>query len=447
VTGDAIEGTRNRSGAERMRSLQAPFATALAIAWVAVVVFLLSIWLRPWPDSIFLTDFAAFWTGASMVERGEGGRLYDMEAQRLTQQSLREAGASTDQVRGAKGYIPFHNPPMFALLLAPLTALPLMWGYGIWLLTSVWAFLFSLILLLGRDRRGLLIVVTLVAFPAVADTLLWGQMVGFLALFLALGLVALRANRPFLGGLLLGLLLLKPQYAVAFPVLFLLKGRWRELAGMGVSAVVMAVASLIVVSPAGALSYVELMRSIGAFSPPPGSCVSPEMMVNWRALLLAAWPSVSDSTGSLLLFGLGLLTVMASLWAWRGPWVPQSPRFSFQMIALMIATLLASPHSHFHGLALLLPPAAMMMRDLPGRPSLKGLETCGLAGIYLLATALWWLSLLTPAGRTLFWILVPLLALVLSLLVIVSSRGTSAWVLNDREEGRFALNLGMGRQA
>lgn len=45
-------------------------------------------------------------------------------------------------------------------------------------------------------------------------------MVGLLALCLSMGLVALRADRPFLDGLLLGLLWLMSQYAVAFPLLF-----------------------------------------------------------------------------------------------------------------------------------------------------------------------------------------------------------------------------------
>jgi len=39
-------------------------------------------------------------------------------------------------------------------------------------------------------------------------------------------------------------------------------------------------------------------------------------------------------------------------------------------------------------------------------------------GGYLLASTLWWISLVTAPGRTIFWLLAPYLLLVLALLVL-----------------------------
>ncbi|HEX2924338.1 MAG TPA: glycosyltransferase family 87 protein [Chloroflexota bacterium] len=390
-------------------------AVAVATAWTILMAGLISTWLTPWPDSIFLTDFVAFRTAASIVREGDGRVLYDMEAQRQYQRSLRAAEAVTDGVRNANGLIPFHNPPVMALLVAPLALIPVSWGYVLWLLATVMAFALTVALSLGGSRHRLLGAVALLAFPGVADTLLWGQMVGLLALSLCLGMLALRMDRPFLGGVLLGLLWLKPQYAVAFPLLFLMKGRWRELSGMGLSGLGMATLSLVVVGPSGVVSYVDLMRRIGAFTPPQGSAVSPEMMVNWRAALQVLWPGIPDDIGSTLVLLLGVVTLLSTLAAWRGRWDPTSPRFPAQVMVLMAGTLLASPHSHFHGLALLIPPVAMMLRGTSNGWAPTRSVTCALIVGYTLASTLWWLSLLAAPGRTLFWLLAPCLLLTIAL--------------------------------
>ncbi|HEX2922863.1 MAG TPA: glycosyltransferase family 87 protein [Chloroflexota bacterium] len=407
---------------------------------------LLQTWLSPWPDSVFLTDFVAFRTAASIVREGDGTLLYDMGTQREYQRLLRGQEATTESVRDAGGFIPFHNPPVLALLLVPLASLPFSWGHLLWLLGTVVAFVLSATLPLGRSRCGPLAAVALLTFPGVADTLLWGQMVGLLALSLGSGMVALRNGKPFLGGLLLGLLWLKPQYAVGFPLLFLLKRRWRELAGVAVSAAVIAVASVAVIGQKGTVSYLDLMRGIGAFTPPAGSCVSPEMMVNWRALLLAVWPGIPDLTGSALVSILGFSTLLISLGAFIGPWAPRSPRFGTQMLALTLATLLASPHSHFHGLALLLPPAALLLGDQLRAAAPSRFVAFAMAGIYLPVSALWWGSLLTSPGRAIFWIVTPFLVTMLIFLVAHSNPGTLAPVARERlREGLRFPSVGVRR--
>jgi len=162
---------------EDLRRLKTPFALAIGVARVPVLVSPLSIWLRPWSDPVFLTDVAAFWTGSCMVREGEGSLLSDMEAQRGVQQSLRAGEALTDRVREGMGFIPFHNPPVFAVLLAPLTIFRVEWGYALWMLATVAAFLLSVAIPFGldRDHPRILPLVALNALPAVAETCSGGK--------------------------------------------------------------------------------------------------------------------------------------------------------------------------------------------------------------------------------------------------------------------------------
>ncbi|MHB1158740.1 MAG: glycosyltransferase family 87 protein [Chloroflexota bacterium] len=317
--------------------------------------------LRPWsPVTPLANDFISFWMAGALVHEGAGSALYDVGLQQAFQTDLRLEVASLDGAAQQPSFLfPYLNPPALAPLLVPLGMLPLSWAWLLWSGLNLLAVAVAVALPLKGTPRAVAVAVVLLTFPAVPDSLLWGQMVGTLLLAVALGLLALVSGRPFLGGVLLGVLWLKPQYAVLFALLFLVKRRWRELAGMAVAGFVVAALSLLVVGFEGIASYLELLRRIGDSNPAADFQVKPSAMVNWRSLITHLWPGIPASTGSFLVLVLGVATVLAALLAWRGPWEPTSPRFLRQMLVVVLATLVASPHSHFHGAALLLAPAAL----------------------------------------------------------------------------------------
>ena len=73
---------------------------------------------------------------------------------------------------------------------------------------------------------------------------------------------------------MLGLLWLKPQYALVFPLIFLMKRRWWELATMGGIGAALALLSLIMIGPASAAQYWELSKQMGtSISPPTGASI------------------------------------------------------------------------------------------------------------------------------------------------------------------------------
>ncbi|MCL4369938.1 MAG: DUF2029 domain-containing protein [Chloroflexi bacterium] len=332
---------------------------AAVTASIVLLAFELSELASYWPDTPLGTDFLPFRTGASLIREGAGPALYDMGVQQAFQHRFLNGVTTLEAARVANWLDPYHNPPPLALLLVPLTWLSIPSGYLLWWGVSLIAFLAAIALPLRGSPHARTCTGLMLTFGAVADNLVWGQVDALFLLALSLGLLAMTRKRPFLGGALLGFLWLKPQYAVLFPIVFLVKGRWRELSGMAVAGVVVAGLSLALVGLEGVLRYLELLRRIGAFYPPVSSMILPEIMVNWRGLLMNLWPGLPGAMGSILVMVLGAGTALISLLAWRGEWNPSSPCFARQVLVTILATLIAIPHSHFHGLVLLLAPVGL----------------------------------------------------------------------------------------
>lgn len=340
-------------------------------------------------------DFISYWTGASLLREGAGPALYDMDRQHDFQVRLREQRFKGEQL--VNRLDPFHTPPPLALLMVPLTFLPLAWAYLLWTGISLAGLIAAVSLSLRGHRRAWTLAVLMLSTGGVLDTLVWGQVDALFLLAFSLALLAFSRERPLLGGALLGVLWLKPQYAVLFPLVFLVKRRWVELAGMIATGLVFAVISLVVLGLDGIIHYLDVLRSIGAFYPPAESFIFPEIMVNWRAIVVNLWPNIPEAAGSALVLGLGAVTALGALLAWRGGWDPRSREFALRMLVTTLAIVLASPHSHLHGVALLLPPLALALaRDDTGRPLAVGWQAMLAAGFLLtwvgwLASDLRWL--------------------------------------------------------
>lgn len=396
--------TVNRRGDWRL-------ASALATIWLIMLVFGAMV-IQPWrPEVPLRNDFVSFWTGSVLVRDGVGPKLYDMTIQGNFQAKLRRDLTGSAEMKPGVVLDPFHSPPAQAVLMVPLTLLPLPVAYLLWSALSLGLFWLAVALPLRGSSLGATLAVLLLSFASVADTLIFGQVNALFAIAISTALVAFSSGRPFVGGLWLGLMWLKPQYAVLFPIVFLLKRRWAELWGVAISGAVVGGISLAVVGFDGAARYLNVMREIGAFYPPSDSFIFPQSMVNWRGFLVNVWPGIPGDVGSALMLILDALTAGASLLVWRGLWEPGSPRFAWQFLATTIATILISPHSNFHGMVLLLGPLALMlsrpMKDVPFHRVSGLLLVAG----YVMALAIWPFKIYS-------WLLVPLFLAAMAVLII-----------------------------
>jgi hypothetical protein len=204
-------------------------------------------------------DYLAFQTGARLLSE-DGRALYSRSAQATVQ-------AGILGYRPISSHFPqlFVNPPLAALLLRPVA----------WLSLQASADVFEIILVIALALaaacamrllqsepmavRRLAALLTVVAGPA-GYSLLLGQWAPLL-LCVALGAALLAPRRAFLAGLLLSLLLVKPQVVWLLPPVLLPAARWRLLAGLVTGGAIIGIGSLALVGLSGLGDYIQILTN------------------------------------------------------------------------------------------------------------------------------------------------------------------------------------------
>ncbi|WFU55704.1 glycosyltransferase family 87 protein [Bradyrhizobium pachyrhizi] len=159
-----------------------------------------------------LVDFAAFYITAKLVWLGDLDQAYQ-----FAKLAIIEKQASG----GHDGFMPWTYPPQFNLLLAPFALVPFGMAYLLFMASTLAVYLAVLRRLAGNR----FVLVLIVFFPTIGVTLACGQN-SFLTAAL-IGLVCLYfEERPMLAGAALGLMIIKPHFAVAFALYAILRRSW-----------------------------------------------------------------------------------------------------------------------------------------------------------------------------------------------------------------------------
>lgn len=202
------------------------------------------------------TDYLAFWSASTLALNGEAMAAYDLG--RIY--AVEKAAVPVDP-----GPSSFLYPPPFLLLCLPLGLAPYLISLAMWLVITgvVYGFVARRWLAEhpGAARRAAL---TIFAFPAVLVNIGHGQN-GFLTAALLGGGLWLIDRKPWIAGVLLGALIIKPQIAFGVPVLVLASGRWRVAAAGVATALLLCTLSLLVLGSdpwLGFLSGSRLAREI-----------------------------------------------------------------------------------------------------------------------------------------------------------------------------------------
>jgi Glycosyltransferase family 87 len=238
-------------GSARRRRLVAPALVALAAANLLAQLS----WALDAPPK---TDYLPFATGTRVLA-AQPSCTYCMDAQASQQAAILGYTPTAGFPK------PFVNPPLVALLLRPLAALPLRSGLLV-LLVVLLAALAAAALLLARLlpaewpawRRILLATAALASLPAATGLALaqWGP----LLVLAALGaLAALRSGRPLAAGLLLSVLLVKPQTVWLVLPLLAAAGSWRVLLGFAAGSSGWLLSGVALVGPAQMAQWPRLV--------------------------------------------------------------------------------------------------------------------------------------------------------------------------------------------
>jgi alpha-1,2-mannosyltransferase len=175
------------------------------------------------------TDFSNVYAAGTLTLSGRPAQAYEPALQHATEKAV-FAGREVP-------FYGWHYPPFFFAVAVLVAAFPYAWGLAIWLIAGLAAYLAVMRAILPRPETLLIAA----AFPAVFVNIGHGQN-GFLTAAL-LGGALLLDRRPFLSGVLIGLLAYKPQFGVLIPVALVAGGRWST-----VGAALATVAALLAVS-------------------------------------------------------------------------------------------------------------------------------------------------------------------------------------------------------
>ena len=269
------------------------------------------------------TDFSNVYAAGALTWQGRPAEAYQPALQHAAEKA----------VFGGRE-VPFYGwlyPPFFFAIAFLVASLPYAWGLAIWLAASFAAYLAAMRAILPRPETLLIAA----AFPAVFVNIGHGQN-GFLSAALLGGALHWLDRRPWLAGVLIGLLAYKPQFGVLIPVALLAGGRWSTI-----GAAVATIAALL------AVSFVTLGGGVWhAFA---------DSMTFTQTVVLEqggiGWEKVQSVFSAIRMWGAGVhlayavqialaLMLAASLaWLWQSNAV-----FELKASALATASLLATPY-------------------------------------------------------------------------------------------------------
>jgi hypothetical protein len=180
-------------------------------------------------------DFINVWTGPQIVDRFGVMTLSDLAAYHQAQSDV-------------VGFpIHFHNwsYPLHLLFFAyPFSLLPYLPALFLWTVLGLTTYLAVTVSRLPEDHRWPALVFLLLA-PATIVNIIGGQN-GFFTAALVLGAIVLLDRRPWIAGVLVGLLTMKPHLGILVGVVLIATFAWRSIIAAAATTLFLAGASIVV---------------------------------------------------------------------------------------------------------------------------------------------------------------------------------------------------------
>jgi hypothetical protein len=328
------------------------------------------------PPAMEKTDFSVTYIGSRMVYLGQGPKLYDLgEQQKLKRLLLPDAEP-----------LIYEHPPFEALLLAPLGALPYQTAYLVWGLINVaiWLMLPSLLRPYApapRDDLGYLVLWLL--FAPLGIALYQGQSSLLLLLLYAVTFIQLRDNHEVTAGLVLGFGLFKFQFVLPFVLIFLLRRRWKFVAGFTAMAGGLGVLSYIAVGWQGMLSYFKLLSAISNH-PVNASYGAATDMATLQGFVHAVLRNSADAMTIRVIVALvSAFLICLVAWRWSRGEQENSNSADLMFAAAIVVSLVTGFHMFAHDLSPMLLAMLLVMANLP-RQGNRGLRVTLQATLVLL---------------------------------------------------------------
>ena len=327
----------------RLPPLALVAAGAIGFAYLAQLGLMLAGhgWIADASGHPLAQDFLSFWSAGRMALNGHAAAAYDWPAMHAFQQQL--------MGHAFKGYLGWAYPPLFFLIAIPLALIPYIASFLIWAAAGL-ALYATMIARVAGDRGAALLAL---AAPAALGCVMPGQN-GFLSAALIASALLQLERRPWLAGMLLGLLTYKPHLGLLFPVALMFGGYGRAFLSAAATTILILI-----------LSWLMAADSLAAFAGHLGSMSNNFLTEGTAGFFrqqslygLLRMSGVSDHA-AFLAQGVLLASMFAFVgWLWRGP-----RSLALKCAGLCAATLLATPYLYFYDFPILSVAIAFLWRD------------------------------------------------------------------------------------
>jgi len=337
--------------------------TAVLSAASLVGFFHAGAWLVDDRGRPLLTDFFCFWSAGYEASHGAPTSAYDIGAME---------NLWSETFHGLSNYAPFvlPYPPPLLFALAPLGLVPYVPAEIIWIVAGFCLYLAVVAMIVPRSAA--------LAVAAAAPGAWWAAFTvqtGFLAAALIGGFLVLLERRKVAAGFVLGLLVIKPQLGVLFPIVLIAASEWTAAASAMVTVIALVAASLMLHGPE---TWVEFSRALLN-----GGNLNLVVGIGGWPRLESLYGFVRSLGGSAKLAwichaGVAAMVTVAVCWLWRRSDVSYSTRAA----ALSAAVFIVTPYLHGYDLVGLAIPCAFLVRAAVESEFLPGERTI-LVGLFV----------------------------------------------------------------
>ncbi len=285
------------------------------------------------------TDFSNVYAAGKYVLEGRPEAPFDPALQHQKEREI--FGADTP-------FYGWHYPPIFLFLAAALALFPYLAALALWQASTLALYLWSVRAIMPRAEIWL----PALAYPAVLINLAHGHN-GFLTAALIGGGLWLLDRRPVAAGILLGLLIYKPQFGVLIPLALAAGGYWRAFAAATATVIALCAATYFVFGSGVWEAFRGSMTFTREIVLEKGDTGFHKIQSVFAAVRLLGGPVGLAYAAQAMVFA---LSAVAVVWLWRS-----RSAFALKAAALIAGSMLATPYLLDYDLMIAAPAIAFLV--------------------------------------------------------------------------------------
>jgi hypothetical protein len=243
--------------------------TTITIIFITIINLAIAFWTSAGGRNIYGSwagaDYSCFYIAGKILSDYPPGKLYDFNLQADLLHSLLPEISLTE-------HLPYVNPPFFALIFKPLSSLPYMVSYFVWILVSIILYIFGFTLFwktldsIPPKTFKVALLLALSFEPFLIESVFGGNSsaMGFFAcaLFFYFG----HLKKDLISGCSLGILLYKPTFLVIILPMLLIARRTKILLGFIICSIIIILLSALTVGAETCIEYMRFLLGVSSMS-------------------------------------------------------------------------------------------------------------------------------------------------------------------------------------